>query len=833
MRPIRSYAQSMRKQFAVCLAFFGVWAAGVPAQNSPKRLPWTAQWITEAAVPQRDEVVLHFRKIIEMSSVPEHFVVQVSADNQFLFFVNGKRVGTGPTLSDLGHWRYEIYDLAPFLRAGKNVLAATVWNFGTHAAIAQMSDRIAFLVHGDSARERSADTDATWEVEQEKGLTTQRPNLPGFYYAAAPGERLDASKFDWDWQSDSNSDRSEWTKAVTLGRGALRWERDAPNNWQLVSDPLPPMEMKEIPTGRVVRTSGLPSPDAATRAFPAFTCAPNTKTSILVDQVQLTTGYPALIVSGGAGSKIRLTYAEALYDDQGQKGDRNQIKGKHILGIYDEFLPNGAAGHEFMPLGWRTWRYLQIDVETTDKALEIQGLHTWFSAYPFEEKAYFRSDDLSLQDIWRIGWRTARLDAHDTYMDTPYWERLQYIGDTRIQAIISYAVAGDDRLARQAIVAFNHSRIPDGLTQSRYPSSLVQMIPTFSLMWVGMVHDFWMYRGDTEFVKAQLPGIQTVMDWFVARQRPDGLLGKIPWWPFVDWGKDFPDGEPPQEEDGQSSVLTLQFIEALRYASELEQLYGDQHLAQTYREAAERASQAVWKLCWSPDYKLLADTPAQRHFSQHANILGVWLDVIPPLQQKEVMQILFMTSLDRDQLWQPKYRIPYDQYQAIPHMTLATYYFRYYLARSLEHVGLGEWYLPLLEPWRDMLKLGLTTWAESPEPTRSDSHAWSAHPNFDLLTIVAGIHPQTPGFETVRIEPHLNALTEVEAAMPTPKGMIEVKYTHTSNGLDAEINLPPSVSGELLLKGQRLPLHAGPQTLHLPKSPDPRGAPGSPFEPGF
>lgn len=808
----------MRKQFVVCLALFGVWATGVPAQDLPKQAPWTAQWITAAGVPQRDEVVLHFRKIIELPSVPEHFVVQVSADNQFLFFVNEKRVGTGPSLSDLGHWRYETYDLAPFLTPGKNILAATVWNFGTHAAIAQMSDRVAFLVHGHGDHQRIADTDGTWDVEQEKGITAQRPNLPGFYYAAAPGERLDAGKFDWDWQSDSKSGPGEWTKAVTLGRGALRWERDAPNNWQLVSDPLPPMEMKEIQTGRVVRTSGVPTPDAATIPFPTFTCAPNTKASILVDQGQLTTGYPALTVSGGAESKIRLTYAEALYDDKGQKGDRNQIKGKHILGVSDEFLPNGSAGREFMPLGWRTWRYLQIDVETADHPLEIRGLRTWFSAYPFEEKAYFRSGDSSLQNIWQIGWRTARLDAHDTYMDTPYWERLQYIGDTRIQAMISYAVAGDDRLARQAIIAFNHSRIPDGLTQSRYPSSLVQMIPTFSLLWVGMVRDFWMYRGDAEFVKAQLPGVQTVMDWFVARQHPDGLLGKIPWWPFVDWGKDFQDGEPPQEQDGQSSVLTLQFIEALRYAAQLEQLYGDKQVAATYREAADRASQAVWKLCWSPDYKLLADTPAKRHFSQHANILGVWLDVIPEQQQKEVMQLLFATSLDREQLWQPKYNIQYDQYERLPTMTLATYYFRYYLARALDHVGMGDRYLQLLEPWRDMLKLGLTTWAEQPEPTRSDSHAWSAHPNFDLLTIVAGIHPQTPGFETVSIEPNLTGLEGLEAGMPTPKGMIEVKYTHTPNGLDAEVNLPPNVSGELLLPGQHVQLHAGAQTLHLPNA---------------
>ena len=814
----KDYAQGMRKQWAVCWALFLVWTGGISAQNVAKHVPWTADWITAPGVPQRDEVVLHFRKMIELRAVPEHFVVDLSADNQFLFYVNGKRVGTGPSRSDLAHWRYETYDLAPFLDAGKNVLAATVWNFGTHAAIAQMSDRVGFLVHGAGNSERSADTDATWEVEQEKGITTLRPDLPGYYYAASPGERLDGSKFDWDWASESSTEKGAWTKAVTLGRGALRWERDAPNNWQLVSDSLPPMEMKEVRSGRIVRVTGMNPPNPTVQNFSApnpsaFTVPPKTKASILLDQTELITGYPALTVSDGAGSKIRLTYAEALYDENGQKGDRNQIQGKHILGVSDEFLPSGAG--EFMPLEWRTWRYLQIDVETADRPVQIQSLRTWFSAYPFEEKGYFRSEDGLLKSIWEIGWRTARLDAHDTYMDTPYWERLQYIGDTRIQAMISYTVAGDDRLARQAIIAFNHSRIPDGLTQSRYPSSLVQMIPTFSLLWVGMVHDFWMYRGDAQFVKAQLPGVETVMDWFVARQRPDGLLGKIPWWPFVDWGKDFQDGEPPQEEDGGSSVITLQFVEALRYSAELEEAYGDKHLAETYRAAAEQAAEGVWKLCWSADYGLLADTPAQRHFSQHANILGIWLDVIPASRQEDVMQKLLWSSLDPDQKSQPKYHIQYDQYEALPRMTLATYYFRYYLARAVEHVGMGDWYLGLLGPWRRMVELGLTTWAESPEPTRSDSHAWSAHPNYDLLTIVAGIRPSGPGFGTVRIEPHLSWLTHVKAGMPTPRGMIEVSYTRTGTGIDAELTLPSGVSGELVAQGQQVELHEGKQTLRL------------------
>jgi hypothetical protein len=58
-----------------------------------------------------------------------------------------------------------------------------------------------------------------------------------------------------------------------------------------------------------------------------------------------------------------------------------------------------------------------------------------------------------------------------------------------------------------------------------------------------------------------------------------------------------------------------------------------------------------------------------------------------------------------------------------------------YVADSVHDVfpllsaGLGERYLETLAPWRDMLTMGLTTFAERPEPTRSDCHAWSSGAN--------------------------------------------------------------------------------------------------------
>lgn len=788
------------------LALFIVEALTASAQLPPNAQQglWHAQWITCATAPQRDVTVLHFRKGFELSQVPEHFMVHVSADNRFILSVNQHEIGRGPALSDLGHWKYETYDLAPLLHPGRNELAATVWNFGALTPVMQISDRTGFLLAAENEAQRTVDTNASWEVKEDRGLQAlpTPPDVLRSYYAAEPGERIDGGLYDWSWNNASSSHGS-WEKAVSIGYAIDRGAVLQDNNWELVPDPLPPMLMQLTPIGHVVRSSGV----EISGSFPdgALEIPPNAKATLLLDQSHLTTAYPELTVSGGAKSTIRLTYAEALEDDKGEKGNRNEIAGKQIVGIFDEFLPDGSEGRTFIPLAWRTWRYLQLDIATADQPLRIDKLQSWFTAYPFEERGKFESDDPSLTKIWQIGWRTARLDAHETYMDTPYWERLQYIGDTRIQALISYTVAGDDRLARQAIQAFNDSRIPEGITRSRYPSSVTQIIPTFSLLWIGMVHDFWLYRGDDDFVKAQLVGTRTVLDWFITKQRQDGLLGQVPWWPFIDWGKDFGFGIPPQDAEGGSSIITLQYIEALRYGIELESALGDSFHVERYREAEGRAVNAVRELCWNDNYGLIADTPAQKHYSQHANILGVWLDVISKEKQKDVLNKILSVS-------DPGF----NSSGSVPPMTVATYYFRFYLARALDHAGLGDKYLQLLTPWHTMVKLGLTTWAEQPEPTRSDSHAWSAHPNYDFLTIVAGIRPKAPGFSSVSIEPHLGSLRHVTAGVPTPSGIVEVNYSTNGHGVNADINLPGTLNGELTWQGKTLNLRPGRQQLILP-----------------
>jgi alpha-L-rhamnosidase len=109
-----------------------------------------------------------------------------------------------------------------------------------------------------------------------------------------------------------------------------------------------------------------------------------------------------------------------------------------------------------------------------------------------------------------------------------------------------------------------------------------------------------------------------------------------------------------------------------------------------------------------------------------------------------------------------------------------------------------------------MIALGLTTTLETPEPSRSDSHAWSAHPNFHLLTTVLGIRPASAGFRTVLVAPALGPLKRASGQMAHPLGTIAVDLRRSGrSGLSGRVDLPPGISGTFLWNGTATPLLAG------------------------
>lgn len=479
--------------------------------------PHSACWITHPDADPNKYGIYHFRKRFNLPIIPQQFFINISADNRYRLFVNGNPVCSGPACSDLSNWYFETIDIAAFLKQNDNLIAVVVWNFGEHSPTSQMSYQTACFLQGNINTAKLVDTDANWNVMINTAYSPCSLNASqrlDAYMAVGPGDRLEGAKYPWGWETNEYNDDA-WSKAkeITNEQG---FQLQNEKRWNLKPRNIPIFK-EHLTRFPVIRRTGIKISEDFVLGKTPLLIPPYQSVYVLFDQLSYTVAYPELIVSGGKRAYIQLTYAESLYNDKKKKGNRNEVFEKEIYGSYDIFHPDGGRDRKFRPLWFRAYRYLQLNIITQDQGLVLQDLYNMTTGYPLEMNASFSCNDAELQDIWEVGWHTAKMCAGEVYYDTPYYEQLQYAGDSRIQALISLYISGDDRLMRKTILDFYHSQTEEGLTQSRYPSNRLQLIPAFSLFWVTMVYDYWMHRTDDEFVKQFLPAIQKVILWFSTR----------------------------------------------------------------------------------------------------------------------------------------------------------------------------------------------------------------------------------------------------------------------------------------------------------------------------
>ncbi len=765
--------------------------------NKALETSWDAQWISHPETEGDEFGVYLFKREFNLESKPGQFVVHVSADNRYKLYVNGNYITGGPARGDARHWRFESLDLAPYLNTGTNVVSAVVWNFAEFRPVAQHTVRTGFVLQGDGPTEQQINSGEAWDVFQETAYSPIPVTLRT-YYVVGPGEEFNAVNHPWGWMAAGKTIKG-FVKAKTLGpaRPLMSLGRFGnPPAHLLVPRNIPLME--EVPQRfAAIRRS---SPEAETNGFingnGSLTIPANSTYSFLIDQGHLTNAYPILQFSGGKGSHIKITYAEALYDGEGQKGNRDVVEGKSIKGNTDVVLPDGGEERIYETLWWRTFRYVQLDISTADAPLVLQDFSSRFTGYPFGENAEFKSQVPLLDQIWDVSWRTQRLCSGENYFDCPYYEQLQYTGDTRIQTLISTYVSGDTRLFRNALEAYRDSYESFGLTQSRYPSYDPQFIPTFSLVWITMLHDYWMYTDDSELVKTSLPTVLNILNWYEQRMANSGLLGPMEYWLFVDWvdTEGWEAGVPPGEATGNSTLISLQYVYTLQKAAELMKVYDYKEQAGHYISLAQKIQQAAKESSWDNGRAMFADTPEKENFSQHTNIFAILSGSVPDGDNKGLLQRI----IGNDEL------------------APASYYFSFYLMEALREADMEERYLDMLDPWNGMLDKGLSTFAERPDPTRSDCHAWSASPMYFFLSMVCGIQPASPGFKTVKIAPHLGTLGGVSASVPHPMGDIKVNFkVIKSKTLTGNVILPDGLSGTFEWGGKMIALAQGENTISI------------------
>ncbi|WP_321346137.1 alpha-L-rhamnosidase C-terminal domain-containing protein [uncultured Draconibacterium sp.] len=759
---------------------------------------WKARWITVPGTGLNDYGVYVFRKNLELSDVPEEFPVHISADNRYKLYVNEKLVSLGPARGDINHWNYETVDLAHYLHEGKNIVAAQVWNEGEFRTEGHLSLRTAFILQGGTKEAQLLNTNSTWKCAQDKSYSPI-PVVMNTFYVAGPGERIQMSEQIKGWSSISCED-NHWNNAEALFPGLPKNRlgfHGVLDSWLLMPSAIPQMELKEQRLLKLRNAEGISVPSTFPSVQTKLTIPANTDVTLLLDQTFLTNAYPTLVFSGGKDGVFTVGYQEALFSEYPEKGNRNDVEGKTLIGRVDSIFSDGSENQVFTPLNYRTYRFIELKIATKDSPLILEDISGTFTGYPFEFNAKLESDNKELQKMLEIGWRSARLCAMETYMDCPYYEQLQYIGDGRIQALVSLYNSGDDRLMRNALNQMQYSQQPEGVTASRHPSVTPQYISTFSLWYVAMLHDYMMYGSDVDFVKEKLQSTRNVLEFFKRYQGKDGSLKDVPYWTFTDWvyTDGWTEGIPPMGNDGSSALLDFQLLWAYQVAADIELHLGLKELSDDYKMKAEQLKKTIALKYWDENRQLFADRIEKDLFSQHAGTLAILTGLISGEEAIKTAQKLLTDNT----------------------LAPASIYYKFYLHQALTKAGLGNDYLKWLDKWRENMDMGLTTWAETSDikNTRSDCHAWGSSPNIEFFRIMLGVDSDAPGFAKVKIEPHLGDITEIGGEMPHPNGMIKVKYSVKNNHLIANILLPQNTDGVFVWKGKSYELKTGNNTIKL------------------
>ena len=765
-------------------------------------------WIAVPGAGDRNYGVYVFKREIVLSSISQPMRVWVSGDNRYKLFVNDQIVSIGPARSDIKHWNYEEVDLAPHLHAGNNKIVALIWNEGQDRAVANMTYRTGFFMRGVDKAAAVFNTNSQWRCIEDKSYRPVPVQVPG-YYAAGPGERVDKH-----FSISSQTNDTEWKKATVISGpnyinqsgafGTYPW-------WMMKKSELPQRELRLERMAEVRESKNVKVGSGFLRGTAPITIPAHTTATVIIDNKAETNAYVTLKFSGGDNSKIAIGYTEAFYESKPHslmetpsKGNRNDIKGKVFIGRTDTIISNGLADQVFTTLLWRTYRYVVLTITTAEQSLTLNDIYGTFTGYPFQQTASITTNNNDLNQIFQLGWRTARLCAIETYMDCPYYEQMQYFGDSRIQALVTLYMTADDRLVRQLLDAGDWSRTANGVTQSRYPASIEQWIQPYALHYIYTMHDYMMYGNDTNFLRSKLIVERTILDYFHRYQSDDGRLRHLPGWNFTDWvdnDANWKYGVAQPGADGCSAVLDFQLLYAYQMAADLEKQIGMDALADDYRLRASRLKQSILKQYWRPEAGLFSDRSDRNVFSQHTNALAILTGTVPDSATLSIARMIEAGSVTGKGA----------NVKTSYHLAPASIYFKYYTYQAMVKAGLGDNYLKWLGVWHQYLQLGLTTCGETSDvnSTRSDCHAWGASPNIEFLRTVLGIDSDAPYFSRVAISPHLGDIQKIGGTMPTPNGNITVDYDAKDGQLSATITLPDQVSGRLLWKGKKALLHGG------------------------
>lgn len=445
-----------------------------------------------------------------------------------------------------------------------------------------------------------------------------------------------------------------------------------------------------------------------------------------------------------------------------------------------------------MPLS-KAFRYVNFQPGNGVSADSISMLYEYA---PVTERGCFKSSDAELNKIYDVAKYTFHLNTREFFIDGIKRDRWVWSGDAYQSYLMNYYSFFDAPTVKRTLLA---QRGKDPVTAH------INTIMDYSFYWFLGIYDYYKFTGDRKFVQDIYPRMQSLMTYINGRKNKNGLLEWMPGdWIFIDWADKL-------SKDGEVSFEQLLYARSLETMALCAKLANDSENATTYEEQARTLKTKIFDIYWNQSkhalvHSRVAGQPTE-NVTRYANMFGIFFDYFTPEQKLAVKEhVLLNNSINK----------------------ITTPYMRFYELEALCAMGEQSYVLKEMKNyWGGMLKLGATSFWEEYNPDKKGTehlamygrpfgkslcHAWGASPIYLLGKYYLGVSPDSPGYETYTIEPHLGGLAWMEGKVPTANGDISV---YMNKG---EIKVSAATGkGKLRIKSKTKPVAKGAEIKEISK----------------
>ena len=472
------------KRTIALLALSLIFISSVQAQE--------ANWITaDDSTCNERNVWIEFSKDFELKKKVKKAEARIAADSKYWLWINGEMavfeggLKRGPNRNDS---YYDIIDLAPYLKKGKNDIRLLLWYFGKSGFSHNSSGKSGIIF---DAPEIGLTSDRTWLSQRLDAFQTADKPKPNY--------RLSEANIRYDARLEGQ-DRLK--PSVEIGRwGDQPWGG-------LVLRPIPQWKDYGIVEVAFTETSDDQGNKVLTARLPY-----NTQMTPVID-----------VTDAAGGTLIRM--------------ETDHIMGGSEPCIRAEYITKEGR-QKYESLGWMNGDELRI-IYPAESGIVINSVGYRETGYDCEFEGRFTCSDETINRFWGKAMRTLYVNMRDTYFDCPDRERAQWWGDVTVLIGQSFYQLSPDAnaLVRKAIHELVDWQRADGTIYSPVPSGTWKNeLPAQMLSSVGP-YGFWyyyMHTGDKETMEYVYPAVRKYLSVWTLDE--DGLtVGRKGGWSWGDWG---------------------------------------------------------------------------------------------------------------------------------------------------------------------------------------------------------------------------------------------------------------------------------------------------------